>query len=220
MKPPRLHLIASTAAAAVLLATTSACSAASVGGAIATDRPAPPASALPSQPGAPRQVREVHSPSQVTSDEQLAPGQCTARIVDAAAGKYLPDPACTPGAVDPAVTQATIDSTICTSGYTATVRPSSAATSTVKAESLREYGQSASATTEYDHLVSLELGGSNTVSNLWPEPNRAAATGTANPKDAVENALHRAVCAHTVRLSDAQIAIAHDWTTALQVLGL
>jgi hypothetical protein len=34
-----------------------------------------------------------------------------------------PDPACTPGSFDPAVTQADLASTICTSGYTAKVRP-------------------------------------------------------------------------------------------------
>ncbi|AMM31449.1 hypothetical protein SA2016_0759 [Sinomonas atrocyanea] len=214
------RLLASAAAAAALAAATAACSAASLGTAIADGRSAASASAQPSQPADPGQVKEVHSPSRVTVDEQLPAGHCRARAVDAAAGKYLPDHACTPGAVDPAVTQATIDSTICRAGYTASVRPSSAAMAQVKAESLREYGESASATTEYDHLVSLELGGANSVSNLWPEPNRTGATGTTNPKDAVENALHRAVCAHTVTLAAAQTAIAHDWTTALHVLGL
>jgi hypothetical protein len=215
-----LRLLASASSVAALLTATTACSAASIGTAIGAGGHAAPASAQPSEAAGQGQIKEVHSPSQVALDEQLAPGHCRARAVDAAAGKYLPDPACTPGAVDPAVTQATIDSTICKAGYTAAVRPSSAATAKVKAESLREYGESASPTTEYDHLVSLELGGSNSVSNLWPEPNRAGAAGTTNPKDAVENTLHRAVCAHTVRLADAQTAIAHDWTTALHVLGL
>jgi len=88
-----------------------------------------------------------------------------------------------------------------------------------KAESLREYGQSAMKTTEYDHLVSLELGGANSVSNLWPEPNKSGATGTTNPKDAVENTLHKAVCSHQVTLAAAQQAIAHDWVTAEKDLG-
>ena len=43
---------------------------------------------------------------------------------------------------------------------------------------------------EYDHLVSLELGGAvNDPRNLWPEPE-----GSPNPKDSVESALHRMVC--------------------------
>ncbi|MGO4582960.1 hypothetical protein AB4Z38_03580 [Arthrobacter sp. 2RAF6] len=165
-------------------------------------------------------VKSIHSPGVVATDEQLAAGQCSAKVIDAASGEYLPDPACTPGAADPAVTQENIDSTICTSGYTATVRPPASDTNKVKAESLREYGQVAVKTTEYDHLISLELGGTNAVSNLWPEPNKASATGTTNPKDAVENTLHRAICAHKVTLSAAQNAIAHNWVTALKDLGL
>jgi hypothetical protein len=39
----------------------------------------------------------------------------------------LPDPACTPGALNPDVTQASIGSTICVSGWTATIRPPTAA---------------------------------------------------------------------------------------------
>ncbi|UKA61816.1 hypothetical protein [Arthrobacter sp. FW306-04-A] len=66
----------------------------------------------------------------------------------------------------------------------------------------------------------MELGGTNSASNLWPEPNRTGATGTANPKDAVEDTLHRAICNHTVKLADAQNAIAANWATALKTLGL
>jgi hypothetical protein len=58
------------------------------------------------------------------------------------------------------------------------------------------------------------------VSNLWPEPNRSGAPGTTNPKDAVETHLNAAVCSHLVSLSAAQVAIARDWTTAIEVLGL
>jgi hypothetical protein len=49
---------------------------------------------------------------------------------------------------------------------------------------------------EIDHLISLELGGSNSQKNLWPEPYPGAYS-----KDSLENALHRAVCApHVDRL--------------------
>jgi hypothetical protein len=41
-----------------------------------------------------------------------------------------------------------------------------------------------------------------------------------NPKDSVENRLHKAVCAGTVTLTAAQNAIATDWTTALARLGI
>jgi hypothetical protein len=179
-----------------------------------------PVAGGPSSGASAAAVKSVHSPGIVATDEQLTAGQCSAKVVDAVTGEYLPDPACTPGAADPAVTQENIGSTICRSGYTATVRPPASNTDKVKAESLREYGQIAVKTTEYDHLISLELGGTNSVSNLWPEPNKASATGTTNPKDAVENTLHKAVCTHQVSLAAAQKAIANNWVTAVKDLGL
>jgi hypothetical protein len=60
---------------------------------------------------------------------------------------------------------------------------------------------------EYDHLVSLELGGaSNDPRNLWPEPGHSP-----NPKDAVENTLHRLVCDGQMSLGAARRIIATDW---------
>jgi len=60
---------------------------------------------------------------------------------------------------------------------------------------------------ELDHLISLELGGSNDAANLWPE----AAPGF-HDKDKIEDYLHRAVCAGRMSIDDAQRAIATDWT--------
>ncbi|MFQ4149576.1 hypothetical protein AAGW05_12910 [Arthrobacter sp. LAPM80] len=165
-------------------------------------------------------LREVHSPGAVDVDELLTPGQCIAKVIDAASGEVLPDPSCTPGAVDPAVTEGNLGSTICMSGYTATVRPPASATDRFKVISLLDYGESPNRTIELDHLVSLELGGANSATNLWPELNRTGATGTTNPKDAVEGTLHKAVCDHRVKLIDAQNAVARDWYTAIRDLGL
>lgn len=183
---------------------------------------APTVAAIPAGPlpGTTPAVKTVHSPGNVAIDLNLAAGQCKARTIDAAAGLYLPDPACTPGAVDPAVTQDNLGSTICKAGYTVTVRAPASDTDKTKALSLAQYGQTRASTTEYDHLISLQLGGTNAVSNLWPEPNRAGATGTTNPKDAIETRLNRAVCAHKVTLAAAQKAIATNWVTAEKDLGM
>lgn len=104
----------------------------------------------------------------------------------------LPDPRCTPGAIDPAVTQADLSTTICRSGYSESVRPPESITEAEKRVSLRSYGEHGSLHAyEYDHLVSLELGGArNDARNLWPEPG-----GSPNLKDALENRLHARVCA-------------------------
>ena len=67
---------------------------------------------------------------------------------------------------------------------------------------------------ELDHLISLELGGDPLDSlNLWPEP--WANPDGAHQKDAVENALHRLVCAGKLSLTDAQHRIATNWKHAL-----
>ncbi|WP_075736897.1 hypothetical protein [Streptomyces acidiscabies] len=133
----------------------------------------------------------------------------------------LPDPSCQPGALNPDVTQDTIGSTICVSGWTATVRPSSSYTTALKKQQIVEYGYSDTSTADYeeDHFIPLELGGApKDPENLWPEPEYG--DKTAGNKDTVENKLKKAVCAGQVNLTDAQNAIASDWTTALSDLGL
>ncbi|WP_225094634.1 hypothetical protein [Streptomyces sp. CoH27] len=135
----------------------------------------------------------------------------------------LPDPTCQPGALNPDVTQDTIDSTICVSGWTSTVRPPSSYTTALKKKQIVEYGYTDTNTSDYeeDHFVPLELGGSPTSEqNLWPEPHYDTGGYTASDKDTVENKLKKAVCAGTVSLADAQNAIETDWTTALSSLGL
>jgi hypothetical protein len=136
----------------------------------------------------------------------------------------LPDSNCTPGATNPDVTQDTIDSTICVSGWTATIRPPSSYTTALKKQQIVEYGYSDTNLSDYeeDHFIPLELGGApRDPANLWPEPRYDTGTGyTSADKDAVENKLKTAVCDGRVQLADAQNAIATDWTTALQTLGL
>jgi hypothetical protein len=155
-------------------------------------------------------LESIHDPKKVTYSRTLA--SCQFRD-----GGQLPDPACTPGAVDPAVTQQNIHSTICrTGGYTTKVRPPESETERAKFDvAYPAYHVKHSATSELDHLVSLELGGSNDIANLWPEVGKQP-----NPKDKVENDLHRAVCDGEVSLSAAQQAIATNWTTAEAKFGL
>ena len=62
---------------------------------------------------------------------------------------------------------------------------------------------------EIDHLISLELGGSNDLKNLWPEP--YLPKPGAREKDVVEDTLHRQVCAGTISLATAQHEISTDW---------
>ena len=121
----------------------------------------------------------------------------------------LPDSACTPGAILSTGTK----SAICQSGYASSVRnvPTSE-----KNQVYAEYSITHHATGDYevDHLVSLELGGSNDVANLWPE--LANPTPGFHQKDQVENYLHDQVCSGAISLSDAQVEIATDWLNVYQ----
>lgn len=176
----------------------------------------------PAAGGAPTpQVRSAAS-SGTLVHTHLAPRKTDAvpaglhcRMTGNSPATYRPDPACTPGAVDDAVTQANIGTTICRSGYTATVRPPTSATDKIKRAMYSAYGIADGTTSELDHDVPLELAGSNDTANLWPEPGSLP-----NPKDQVEGALRKAVCAHKVTLAAAQQAIATNWTTALAVTGV
>jgi hypothetical protein len=116
----------------------------------------------------------------------------------------VPDPVKTPGAALP-VTAADI----CVSGYSKRVRNVPIA---VKREAYAMYGIRSHEPGEYeiDHLISLELGGSNSIRNLWPESFRTQ-PWNAYVKDALENELHRRVCAGTIDLAKAQYVISHNW---------
>lgn len=130
------------------------------------------------------------------------------------AGKVLPNPALTPGDINTSVTQATIASTICVSGWTATIRPPSSVTTALKVQQLGSgynFGGDINVKDyEEDHLIPLELGGSSSPLNLWPEPY----TGGAHLKDSLENKLKSLVCAGTLPLDTARKAISTNWIQA------
>jgi hypothetical protein len=123
-----------------------------------------------------------------------------------APGVELPDPKYTPGAT------LTHDSTVvCQKAYAGRVRNVSEAT---KKQVFRLYGidPNQSAHFEVDHLISLELGGSNDIHNLWPQP-YSPAPG-AHEKDKLEDHLHTEVCAGKITLTDAQHLISTNWYVA------
>jgi len=126
----------------------------------------------------------------------------------------LPDPICTPGIADLRVTQDNILTTICVSGYTTRVRPSSRYTDALKQQQIKAYGYTDTNLADYeeDHLIPLEIGGSPTTQR--PVAGTIDRTYPAAKKDGVENSLHTKVCAGLMRLADAQRAIATNWPSA------
>lgn len=65
---------------------------------------------------------------------------------------------------------------------------------------------------EVDYLITPDLGGAESLRNLWPQP--YSATWNARVKDRLEQRLHQLVCAGKMDLSTAQHDIATDWIGA------
>jgi len=119
------------------------------------------------------------------------------------AASLYPDPALTPGDTFPGVTKAQV----CETGYSKSVR---SVTSDERNAVYQRYGiPNEAGKHEVDHFISLELGGSNMLTNLWPEPYEPRPG--AREKDRVENYLHDQLCNGSMTLAVVQQAIRTDW---------
>ncbi len=116
----------------------------------------------------------------------------------------LQDKDCTPGAIIPDATKAKI----CVPGYAKSVRN---VPQGIKTKVYSSYGIKSRKPGQYeiDHLVSLQLGGSNDIANLWPEIDKPVPGF--HEKDKVENYLHAQICSGKMTVKQAQIAIATNW---------
>jgi hypothetical protein len=125
----------------------------------------------------------------------------------------IPNTYKTPGALY--LPKPTVDE-MCTPGYTKTVRD---VPWSLKKKVFERYGIDPKNSSQYevDHLISLQLGGSNDITNLWPQ-----AYGTkpwnARVKDKLENYLHREICQGRMDRSHAQSIITGDWIDTYCIL--
>jgi hypothetical protein len=124
-------------------------------------------------------------------------------------GPLLPEPQLTPGATQPINT-----TQVCTPGP-----PDQMATipMTVRRAVFHEYGMDGSQPREFevDHLITPELGGTDDIRNLWPEP-YATTEWNAHVKDQLEDRLRQLVCDRKLDLPTAQRDIATNWISAYQ----
>lgn len=123
----------------------------------------------------------------------------------------LPDSKLTPGASDSTNLIPVNLKTLCTPGYTKTVRN---VPEKLKQEVFTLYGIAGDFNLyEIDHLVSLQLGGNNTKGNLWPQSYQTLPLN-ARRKDVLEGVLHRLVCNGKMPLAKAQKEISENWIKA------
>jgi hypothetical protein len=160
----------------------------------------------------------LNSPPPVTDTPVSATETPVAPTAVSDDAPYLPNPAWQPGAYNPAVTQDTIQTTICVSGYSKSIRPPVSYTDALKVQQIAQYGYADKNTADYeeDHLIALEDGGDpKDPKNLWPQP-RNTTPWNASQKDTLENVLHQMICSDQLPLDTARQAIASDWVAAYE----
>jgi len=136
-------------------------------------------------------------------------------------GFPIPDPACTPGAVNPTVTTDVLRQKTFTTKCVRDVATSPhEKTGTYLWYNFKHPANNTGSTQtcELDHLISLELGGADTLDNIWPQCGPKGVTLTKRyfkQKDTVENYLAAQVKAGKMDLGDVQKGIATNWTQYL-----
>lgn len=124
---------------------------------------------------------------------------------------YLPDPVLTPGAVNAVATIDLLRGPSFVRSSRHVTRATKRAVFIAYFESVPDHPEEF----EVDHLIPLENGGSNDISNLWPEPLHFDVNGFdlgAKTKDRAENATHKAMLRGEITLEEVQNISRKDWT--------
>jgi hypothetical protein len=117
-----------------------------------------------------------------------------------------PDRRLTPGAA-----RAVSTSEVCRAHYSDDTHMLPAA---IRERVFQEYGvKGQQSKYEVDYLISPQLGGTDDIRNLWPEP-EAVPDWNVRAKDELEDRLRQMVCDGTIELSTAQRDLSTDWIAA------
>ena len=151
-----------------------------------------------------------------------APAKSGCNTRQVANGHPLPDTRCTPGAINPTLTAKVLQDP----AFSTKCVRNDPTSEEEKHSTYRAYGipepannDGQNQTCELDHLVPLELGGSDTLDNIWPQ---CGPSGVElrdrffKLKDMVEDHLAEFVRHGKVDLEDVQKRIAADWTEFLE----
>jgi hypothetical protein len=137
-------------------------------------------------------------------------------------GFPVPDSNCTPGAINPTLTIEVLrDRRFTTNCTRDAATPEQEKETTYDWYNLPHPSQNSGENQicELDHLISLELGGADTLDNIWPQcgPSEVSLPQRFfKLKDIVEDFLAMQVRAGRMNLPDAQRGLATDWTQFLE----
>ena len=125
-------------------------------------------------------------------------------------------PTCPRQDLTPGATMQVELETLCEPGYTLQVRH---VTQGMKKKVFKRYGLDWSKRSNYevDHFINLGIGGSNDITNLWPqayEPRPGA-----HEKDAAEDYLRHKVCGDGLPVERAQGLMRADWVKVYNMIG-
>lgn len=144
------------------------------------------------------------------------------RLIVKANGYPLPDPQCTPGAVNPYLTAEVLS----IPNFSSKMLRNDITTESDRMMVYEWYGiprpgnnTGSAQTCELDHLIPLDLGGADSLDNIWPQCGPAGVALTKRYfrlKDIVENYLAWQVRKGAIKLASAQQGIAADWTQFLE----
>jgi hypothetical protein len=129
-------------------------------------------------------------------------------------GAIVPDPSCTPGAVNPAAV-ANPQGTICAAGFSNGIQPPYSYTEPLKVTDMVKYGSVGPPSVyQEDQLVAPEDGGSSrNPKNLWPEYLYGA--GGALQKDKAEDRVHQLICSGKITVPQGASLLEADWMQVL-----
>jgi hypothetical protein len=159
----------------------------------------------------------------LAASQTLHPGAATTNCkTGKSMGFPVPDPRCTPGAINPSITAATLRDPKfkpeCVHG-----EPRSAEE---KAKLYGAYGlaepeknMGPTRSCELNRLIPLELGGANSADNIWPlcgPPDVMVSARYFNDKDKVDRYLVMMVKMNRMELEAAQKGVVADWTQYLE----
>src|SRR6516164_2348756 len=132
----------------------------------------PVAATSPAAPSHPATATSPAAPAPARTTSRPKPAPSPSGTLQWHAQVAFPDSKLTPGEIFPGVTAAQV----CVSGWAEAHRN---VTEEVRHQVFAEYGLSygVHGSYEVDHLIPLELGGSNDIRNLWPEPQGGSQPG-------------------------------------------